>query len=617
MKLLIEDDQGNRSVVPVIRDEITIGRNEGNTIRLTERNVSRQHARLVQKNGTLYVEDVKARYGIKKNGQKIEERAEFGEGDVVLIGDYRLTLRPEKAEKAQPADVNGANATEISPELQQEPTKVKEVDDVQGAPPSQASPSSETEVIQTDPAKLVVVSSNFAGQKFPLDREEMVIGRGEECDIIIDHRSVSTTHAKIIRESAQTYKIVDLNSRNGIKVSGEDYKSVHLERGDVVELGHVRFRFVEPGENYEFTPQSQPTSDEFTFETEESSSLNPIAMVGIGVVAVGAVFGIVMAMSSGSDSTDEPQKSKATAKAPDEKTNQKEQAKSDETNQKVQETIEQAESDIENGKLEKAIGALESTQKLLEPTPDQSGEIDDLLSKARNEQPFRRRFESARQALRNANPDTALEDLEKIPEHSVFFSLAKDESLEKKALDALIEQANKAIDDEEIEKAKKHGELALSYDSHKKKAKSLLEKVEQAEETEDDGTGRVVAHNPGNTGSSGGSRSGSTGSGTGQSGGSGSSGGSAPPSNTVSAAEAKELKKSATKKWIRGNHSGAIRDCRKALEAGHHACYRIIGMANKQMGNTGSACRNFKRYLSTNPSDASKIRNLMDELGCK
>ena len=47
-KLVIQDDEGKTTVVPLIRDEITIGRKEGNTIRLTERNVSRRHARIVR-----------------------------------------------------------------------------------------------------------------------------------------------------------------------------------------------------------------------------------------------------------------------------------------------------------------------------------------------------------------------------------------------------------------------------------------------------------------------------------------------------------------------------------------------------------------------------------------
>ena len=45
-KLVIEDDEGKRTVVPLTRDDYTIGRKDGNTIRLTERNVSRAHAKI-------------------------------------------------------------------------------------------------------------------------------------------------------------------------------------------------------------------------------------------------------------------------------------------------------------------------------------------------------------------------------------------------------------------------------------------------------------------------------------------------------------------------------------------------------------------------------------------
>ena len=46
-KLVICDDEGKTTIVPLIRDEVTIGRREGNTIRLTDRNVSRNHALLL------------------------------------------------------------------------------------------------------------------------------------------------------------------------------------------------------------------------------------------------------------------------------------------------------------------------------------------------------------------------------------------------------------------------------------------------------------------------------------------------------------------------------------------------------------------------------------------
>ena len=48
-KLVIEDDEGKRTLVPLTRDQYSVGRKEGNTIRLTERNVSREHARLFKK----------------------------------------------------------------------------------------------------------------------------------------------------------------------------------------------------------------------------------------------------------------------------------------------------------------------------------------------------------------------------------------------------------------------------------------------------------------------------------------------------------------------------------------------------------------------------------------
>src|ERR1700756_2514062 len=99
-KLIIEDDEGKTTVVPLIRDEITIGRKEGNTIRLTERNVSRKHAKLVKQNGSVYIEDLTSYNGIKVNGDRIGGRAPIQEGDRIQIRDYQLALKLDKAQTA-------------------------------------------------------------------------------------------------------------------------------------------------------------------------------------------------------------------------------------------------------------------------------------------------------------------------------------------------------------------------------------------------------------------------------------------------------------------------------------------------------------------------------------
>src|SRR5258708_40176781 len=101
-KLIIQDDEGKTTVVPLIRDEITIGRKEGNTIRLTERNVSRRHAKPLKSNGTVFIEDLTSYNGIKVNGDRIAGRAPVNEGDRVQIGDYQLALKLDKQQPAGP-----------------------------------------------------------------------------------------------------------------------------------------------------------------------------------------------------------------------------------------------------------------------------------------------------------------------------------------------------------------------------------------------------------------------------------------------------------------------------------------------------------------------------------
>ena len=53
-KLTIEDDEGKRTPLPLLREEYSIGRGEENTVRLTERNISRKHAFLRRNGGGWY-----------------------------------------------------------------------------------------------------------------------------------------------------------------------------------------------------------------------------------------------------------------------------------------------------------------------------------------------------------------------------------------------------------------------------------------------------------------------------------------------------------------------------------------------------------------------------------
>jgi pSer/pThr/pTyr-binding forkhead associated (FHA) protein len=117
MKLIIEDAEGRTTVVPVVRSEITIGRQAGNTIRLTDRNVSRRHARLVRENGTLLIEDLGSSNGVRVNGEKIHGRSKLGDGDVVEIGDYDLGIEGRLDTPASPLAVRVMTPAGSAPAL--------------------------------------------------------------------------------------------------------------------------------------------------------------------------------------------------------------------------------------------------------------------------------------------------------------------------------------------------------------------------------------------------------------------------------------------------------------------------------------------------------------------
>src|SRR3989440_11316066 len=90
MKLIIEDDEGRKTVVPLVREEITIGRQDGNTIKLSERNVSRRHARLKKDNGSLLIEDLGSYNGVRANGRRLAGPTRGKEGGLIEIGDHDL-----------------------------------------------------------------------------------------------------------------------------------------------------------------------------------------------------------------------------------------------------------------------------------------------------------------------------------------------------------------------------------------------------------------------------------------------------------------------------------------------------------------------------------------------
>jgi hypothetical protein len=78
----------------------------------------------------------------------------------------------------------------------------------------------------------------WEGGRHVLDRRAAVIGRGRDCDVVIDDRNVSRRHAEIVRDG-DGFVIRDLDSTNGCAVNGRRVQTASVAAGDTVMLGTV------------------------------------------------------------------------------------------------------------------------------------------------------------------------------------------------------------------------------------------------------------------------------------------------------------------------------------------------------------------------------------------
>jgi putative peptide zinc metalloprotease protein len=77
---------------------LTIGRAPGNTIQLSERSVSRNHARIVVDDGSYAIEDTGSSHGTFVDDRRIDRPQPLGPGSRVRLGDVELHLEPGAAE---------------------------------------------------------------------------------------------------------------------------------------------------------------------------------------------------------------------------------------------------------------------------------------------------------------------------------------------------------------------------------------------------------------------------------------------------------------------------------------------------------------------------------------
>lgn len=550
--LTLEDPDGETTTVNLSGGTISIGRSPGNTVCLDDRNISRSHCEIFIEGEKVEIEDL-SRYGTRHNGQVIQGRVPLRRGDVVQIGDFRMRISVLRRAADSP----------------------------------KAAEAVSTDIPAEQAARLVVTSSNFYGTEFSLTREQNIIGR-VDADITIDHRSVSSWHAKVVRDGS-SYKIVDLGSSNGVVVNGESYRASGLKHNDEIELGHVKLQFVGPGE--EFRPRVSAQAAEGERRGGMGLLLAAAAVLLVGALGVGAVLllsgGEGKESGGGSGLASAP--SSAAAQPPAESGDDKQ----------VADFVKRGHEAIQAEEWDRAMVYFDEALRV-DPSHKDAQEQKSLAAR---ERPFKEFFVKGEDALKAGRFEVALESFDKLPSVSLYHKRVEEGGLREKAREGLmgryLADARSAMEGKQWRDARRSVRDALAMDEGSAEARQLLEEINRRDKKGAKEEVAVASRGANPNKANGGD--------------SPAAGASPPPAEAAPEASAEdkkarrdELLKSARQKNLAGDLGGALADATESLKYGGGVqAYLVIAQISEKQGDTANAIKHYNLWLKA--SCAAKL----------
>lgn len=207
------------------KEETIIGRIEENDIVINNLAVSRHHAKIYIKDGNAVIKDLGSANGTFVNGLRVDE-AKLRSGDMILIGKHILKFYEEESPRSEEslASRYGEGTVMVDAETQEKfLEKLK------------------SELSSFKAPKLIL----FNGKEIEINNDFFKIGKNADSNLMIDGLFVKSPHAKIIKRTDGTYRIVSMGSfLRPTKVNGIKVKEQILRDGDIIRIGKHEMIFV-------------------------------------------------------------------------------------------------------------------------------------------------------------------------------------------------------------------------------------------------------------------------------------------------------------------------------------------------------------------------------------
>jgi pSer/pThr/pTyr-binding forkhead associated (FHA) protein len=207
--------------VLVASGDTSIGSARDNAVVLDAPGVAAHHASISVRERAIVLNVIEGAERTHVNARPVREKAILRLGDVVSLDTVQFMLKPDRDDNIR--------------------TKL---------PPAAKNPSdSDLAATRTRlvPPRVVLrgVSGAYFGKIIPI-RGKLVIGRGSECDLILDEPEMSRRHA-VIENFGDGIYLRDLGSANGTFVNGVQVRDAVLHPDDQIAFDRNRFLLEAPG----------------------------------------------------------------------------------------------------------------------------------------------------------------------------------------------------------------------------------------------------------------------------------------------------------------------------------------------------------------------------------
>jgi pSer/pThr/pTyr-binding forkhead associated (FHA) protein len=201
--------------------DTTIGAADDNMVVLKRPGVAQRHAVLSVGDRGFVLSVVDANARVHVNARPVREKAIVRLGDMVSLDTLQFVLKPDRDASIR-TDVPASR----------------------DAPRGQDDAATRTRNV---PPRAVLrgVSGSYFGKIVPL-RGKLTIGRGSDCDLVLDEPEMSRRHA-MIENSGDVIYLRDLGSANGTFVNGVQVRDAVLHPDDQIAFDHNRFLLEAPG----------------------------------------------------------------------------------------------------------------------------------------------------------------------------------------------------------------------------------------------------------------------------------------------------------------------------------------------------------------------------------